>query len=126
VALLRKPTFDFQVLLFTFAATNQYFFMSATYEATREYAQSKDQTDIMYSFRERFLFPQHNDTDVRYFCGNSLGLQPKSVSYLMQKELSDWAKYGVEGHFRATMPWFSYHHFFEDRLAKIVGAQKEE
>jgi kynureninase len=24
------------------------------------------------------------------------------------------------------MPWFSYHHFFEERLGKIVGAKKEE
>ena len=100
--------------------------MSATYEASLEYAQSQDQTDILYSFRERFLFPQHNGEDVRYFCGNSLGLQPKMVGYLMEKELRDWARYGVEGHFRAAYPWFSYHHFFNERLAKIVGAQKDE
>lgn len=96
------------------------------YEASPEYAQGLDQTDILYSFRERFLFPQHNDKDVIYFCGNSLGLQPKSVGYLMEKELGDWAKYGVEGHFNAAMPWFSYHHFFSERLARIVGAKKDE
>jgi kynureninase len=96
------------------------------YEASLEYAQGLDQTDILYSFRERFLFPQHNGKDVIYFCGNSLGLQPKSVGYLMEKELADWAKFGVEGHFNAALPWFSYHHFFEDRLAKIVGANKDE
>src|SRR3954468_18197971 len=100
--------------------------MSSSYEATVGYAQVQDQVDFLYSFRERFLFPQHEGQDVRYFCGNSLGLQPKSVAYLMEKELRDWAKYGVEGHFRATYPWFSYHHFFPERLAKIVGAQKEE
>jgi kynureninase len=100
--------------------------MPATYEASLEYAQSQDQVDTLYPFRERFVFPQHNDADVRYFCGNSLGLQPKSVSYLMEKELEDWGKYGVEGHFNATYPWFSYHHFFEERLAKIVGAEKDE
>jgi kynureninase len=96
------------------------------YEASLEYAQGLDQTDILYSFRERFLFPQHNGKDVIYFCGNSLGLQPKSVGYLMEKELADWAKFGVEGHFNAALPWFSYHHFFEDRLAKIAGANKDE
>lgn len=100
--------------------------MSAPYEASRQYAQSLDQTDVLYSFRERFLFPQHDGKDVIYFCGNSLGLQPKSVSYLMEKELQDWARYGVEGHFNATYPWFSYHHFFSERLAKIVGAKKDE
>ena len=100
--------------------------MSATYEATLEYARSQDQVDTLFPFRERFLFPQHNGEDAIYFCGNSLGLQPKSVSYLMEKELRDWARYGVEGHFRASYPWFSYHHFFNERLAKIVGADKDE
>ena len=98
----------------------------AAYEATLDYAKEQDQVDILYSFRERFLFPQHNGKDVHYFCGNSLGLQPKSVSYLMQQELDDWGKFGVEGHFRARNPWFSYHHLFSERLAKIVGASKDE
>jgi len=100
--------------------------MSATYEASIEYAQDQDHIDTLFPFRERFLFPQHNGEDVRYFCGNSLGLQPKSVAYLMEKELHDWAKYGVEGHFKARYPWFSYHHFFAERLGRIVGAGKDE
>lgn len=100
--------------------------MQANFEATLEYAQSQDQVDFLYPFRERFLFPQHNGKDVYYFCGNSLGLQPKSVSYLMNQELEDWAKYGVEGHFQARNPWFSYHHNFSESLAKIVGADKDE
>jgi kynureninase len=96
------------------------------FEATLEYAQEQDRIDTLYPFRERFLFPQHNGQDTVYFCGNSLGLQPKSVSYLMEKELRDWAAHGVEGHFRAANPWFSYHHIFEERLAKLVGARKDE
>jgi len=100
--------------------------MSASFEASLEYAQSLDQVDVLYSFRERFLFPRHEDRDVNYFCGNSLGLQPKSVNYLMQAELEDWAKYGVEGHFLARNPWFSYHTLFTERLAKIVGAKPTE
>ncbi len=97
-----------------------------SYEATLEFAQGMDNTDTLFSYRERFRFPQHDDKDVHYFCGNSLGLQPKSVSYLMQQELEDWARYGVEGHFQARNPWFSYHHLFSERLAKIVGAKKDE
>jgi kynureninase len=100
--------------------------MSATYDTSLEYAQGQDQIDILFPFRERFLFPQHHGEDVRYFCGNSLGLQPKSVEYLMNKELRDWARYGVEGHFQAGYPWFSYHHFFSERLSAIVGAQPGE
>lgn len=100
--------------------------MSSSFEATLEYAQGQDETDILFPFRERFIFPQHNDKDVYYFCGNSLGLQPKSVSYLMKQELDDWGRYGVEGHFNARNPWFSYHHLFSERLSKIVGAKKDE
>ncbi|MBA3829065.1 MAG: kynureninase [Taibaiella sp.] len=99
---------------------------SSSYEADLSYAQQEDRADPLFSFRERFLFPQHNGADVRYFCGNSLGLQSKSVKYLMEKELADWARHGVEGHFNAANPWFSYHHLFEDRLAQVVGALKDE
>jgi kynureninase len=98
----------------------------SSYEASLEYAQSKDQVDILFPFRERFIFPQHDGKDVYYFCGNSLGLQPKSASYLMQQEMEDWGKYGVEGHFKARNPWFSYHQLFSERLAKVVGAKKDE
>ncbi len=100
--------------------------LAVPYEATLAYAQGQDHTDTLFSYRERFFFPQHEGKDVIYMCGNSLGLQPRSVGYLMDKELRDWAKYGVEGHFNAAYPWFSYHHFFLERLGKIVGAKKDE
>jgi kynureninase len=48
------------------------------------------------------------------------------VAYLMEQELEDWAKYGVEGHFQARNPWFSYHKLFNERLSKIVGAKPDE
>jgi len=100
--------------------------MSAAFEANLAFAQGLDQTDTLFSFRERFLFPQHNGKDAYYFCGNSLGLQPKSVGYLMNLELADWANHGVEGHFRARNPWMPYHKLFSERLSKIVGASPNE
>ncbi|WP_118976095.1 kynureninase [Taibaiella koreensis] len=96
------------------------------FEPTLEYARSLDDVDILFSFRERFHFPQHDDADAIYFCGNSLGLQPKSTRYLFDKELNDWAKWGVEGHFQAENPWFSYQKPFSISLARIVGASPEE
>ncbi len=96
------------------------------YQATLAYAQGQDQVDTLFPFRERFLIPQHDGKDCVYLCGNSLGLQPKSVAYLMKQELDDWAKHGVEGHFRAKNPWLSYHNLFTERLSKIVGAQTNE
>lgn len=98
----------------------------SNFEPTLEYAQYQDDIDILFSFRERFHFPQHEEKDALYFCGNSLGLQPKSAAYLFEKELNDWAKWGVEGHFNAENPWFSYQNQFSKSLARIVGAQESE
>lgn len=100
--------------------------MPPSYQLTPDYALQADQTDTLFPFRERFFIPQHQGRDVIYLCGNSLGLQPKSARYLMQAELEDWAKHGVEGHFQARNPWFSYHKLFTERLAGIVGALPQE
>ncbi len=96
------------------------------FESNIDYARGLDDADVLFSFRERFHIPQHEGKDCLYFCGNSLGLQPKSAKYLFEKELTDWAKWGVEGHFQAERPWFSYQKQFSVSLARIVGAQEEE
>lgn len=96
------------------------------FQPTLEYAHDQDDMDTLHAFRERFIFPQHNEEDCIYFCGNSLGLQPNSTRYLFEQELNDWGKFGVEGHFQARNPWFSYHQLFSGSLAKIAGARPEE
>jgi len=98
-----------------------------TFEATQTFAQTMDEQDPLKSYREQFYIPKHTDgSDILYFCGNSLGLQPKSVERYMQQELDDWKKFGVEGHFHAKNAWMPYHEFFTSKLAKIVGAQENE
>jgi kynureninase len=91
-----------------------------------EYAKEMDDADKLSSYRSQFFHPQLHGKDAIYLCGNSLGLQPKSVKSFYEQELNDWAKYGVEGHFEAKRPWFSYHHFFTKSLAKLVGAKETE
>lgn len=100
--------------------------MSLIYDSTPGFAAEMDRQDVLSGFREQFLFPEHNGLPARYFCGNSLGLQPRPVRSLIEGELDDWGRHGVEGHFRASRPWFSYHHFFEESLARIVGAEPTE
>lgn len=100
--------------------------MSNTFEANIECARSLDDMDFLFSYRERFHFPQHDGDKVIYLCGNSLGLMPKSTEFLFQKELNEWAKRGVEGHFHARNPWVSYAEQFSNSLAKIVGANESE
>lgn len=96
------------------------------YEFTPEFAAQMDATDPLKSYRERFLFPTFTKNPVRYFTGNSLGLQPKTVREKVNLELDDWAKWGVEGHFHGTNPWYKYHEFLTDSSAKIVGALPKE
>jgi kynureninase len=55
-----------------------------------------------------------------------LGLQPVSVREYIQTELDDWAKLGVEGHFMARKPWFSYHEQFARPLALLTGSKENE
>jgi kynureninase len=87
-----------------------------------DYAKYCDEHDALSSIRSRYHFPQFNGEDVLYFTGNSLGLQPKSTRAHIEQELNDWAMFGVEGHFRAKHPWYSYHENLTDGLARVVGA----
>ena len=96
------------------------------YKNERGFALSMDQKDPLKSFRNRFLIPQQHGKDVLYFCGNSLGLQPAAAQEAMKQELDDWASIAVEGHFKATNPWFPYHEFLRDDMASIVGALPQE
>jgi len=96
------------------------------FENSLSFAKSLDANDRLASFRDRFYFPQHNGKDMLYFTGNSLGLQPKSVRESINQELEDWATYGVEGHFLAKHPWFSYHEMFAEGAAQVVGGLPSE
>ena len=92
----------------------------------KEEADNLDNQDSLKAYREKFFFPETQAQHCIYLVGNSLGLQPKNVSDYINIELEDWAKYGVEGHFEARHPWFSYHELLMDKGAKIVGARNGE
>jgi kynureninase len=96
------------------------------FEFSRSWADAADKADSLADFRNRFLIPQHNQEPLAYFCGNSLGLQPKATAEYIRQELEDWAQWGVEGHFHGKRPWFRYHHFFSDKTARLVGALPHE
>lgn len=96
------------------------------YENTLAFAQARDAADPLRAFRNEFHFPQHDGRDVLYFTGNSLGLQPKAAADALKQELDDWARFGVEGHFHAKHPWYSYHEELTPSLARLVGALPEE
>ena len=97
-----------------------------TFENNLAFANQLDEQDSLNQFREQFYIPVINGNECIYFTGNSLGLQPKTTQDYVVNELEDWANFGVEGHFHATNPWFSYHEMFPQQVAKIVGALPEE
>ncbi len=95
-------------------------------ESGAEWALAADAADPLRRFRAEFCMPQQDGHDIAYFCGNSLGLQPRAVRQAVIDELDYWAELAVEGHFRGRLPWMDYHEFVRDDLASIVGAKPIE
>jgi kynureninase len=97
------------------------------FKASFEFAAAMDTSDLLGSSREKFFIPKQPDgTDVLYFTGNSLGLQPKQARAYIEQELKDWETHGVEGHFHAKNPWMPYHELVAEQMADIVGARAVE
>ena len=94
------------------------------YEKSRNFADFLDQQDGLSEYREQFNYPKDSSgKELIYFCGNSLGLQPKTVSSYLEKELSVWAEKGVIGQ---ETRWIAFHERLEKSTAKLVGALPSE
>jgi kynureninase len=94
---------------------------------TLDFALELDNNDPLSDFRNEFWIPLKKDgSPSLYFCGNSLGLQPKQTSDFVQQELKDWKELGVEGHVQATNPWLTYHESLAESMSEIVGAKPVE
>ena len=101
--------------------------MTFPFERNRSFAQKLDADDPLQDFRNEFLFPKTKDgKEVLYFCGNSLGLEPKRTRDYILQELQDWQDLGVLGHFNAKHPWYPYHEFVTEGLAHVMGAKPHE
>ena len=101
--------------------------MAVGFQSDEAYALGLDAADPLAGYRDRFHIPKRPDgSDVIYFAGNSLGLQPKGVKNVIEEELADWAGHGVEGHFEGTRPWYTYHELFRESGARLVGAKPGE
>ena len=96
------------------------------FKNTLDFAKLIDANDPLRSFRDEFHIPRHEGKETLYFTGNSLGLQPKQTASYLNEELILWKERGVDGHFEGKRPWFHYHKFAKEGLAKIVGALPEE
>ena len=80
----------------------------------RAHAAKLDVEDSLGYLREEFIIPTKADLQRKrlpeltdetahdpciYFCGNSLGLQPRRTAHRVSEHLSAWASKGVTGHF---------------------------
>lgn len=99
----------------------------STFAPDEAFARHLDAVDPLRGYREQFFIPARPDGQpVIYFCGHSLGLQPRAARALVEQELDDWARLGVEGHFRGRTPWYSYHETLRETGARLVGARPGE
>ncbi|KAK2737364.1 Kynureninase (L-kynurenine hydrolase) [Myotisia sp. PD_48] len=113
---------------------------------TREFAQSLDHADPLKEFRDQFIIPTKKDLTRKtlvapseeepsspciYFCGNSLGLQPKNSRKYIDRFLQSWATKGVMGHFTPhddeyLPPYLHMDDKAAELMAPIVGASPSE
>ena len=93
---------------------------------TDDYALARDAADPLRALRDEFLIPRHADGEQAYFCGNSLGLQPRGARAMVAEVLDKWATQAVEGHFLDPAPWMPYHELVRETLAAVVGAEPSE
>lgn len=96
------------------------------YQYTEAFAREMDARDPLSHFRSRFHFPNVNGKEAIYFCGNSLGLQPRSVRDHLERELNNWADLAVDGHFHGEDAWFHARKKSKPALAEILGAHEHE
>lgn len=97
------------------------------YSTDKKFATEQDKNDPLKDFRHKFFIPISREKKEQiYFCGNSLGLQPKTVRSYVEQELKDWELMGIEGVTEARNPWLPYHEFLTKQTAHLVGAKENE
>lgn len=111
---------------------------------TLGYAQAQDVKDSLRHLRSEYIIPSRANLKARklakpglssedgiYFCGNSLGLQPKSVARYIEAQLDTWSSIGVQGHFvdvgdSPLKPWQDMSKQAANSMARLVGALPDE
>jgi kynureninase len=98
-----------------------------TFSIDESFAQQLDAEDPLHLFRDKFHLPLGTDSKpLIYFAGNSLGLMPKAARIIVEEELDNWAKFGVDAHHSTGTPWYTYHEALREGAARLVGAKPLE
>src|SRR5216110_595453 len=97
------------------------------FSAEEQFELQLDSEDPLRHFRQKFHLPLgKDDRPLIYFAGNSLGLMPKSARAVVEEELNNWAKLGVDAHHATGTPWYSYHEALREPTARLIGAKPVE
>src|ERR671937_2943414 len=98
-----------------------------TFSADEQFALQLDSEDALRDFREKFYLPLGKDgKPLIYFAGNSLGPMPKTARSIVEEELENWEKFGVDAHHATGTPWYSYHEALREPTARLIGAEPIE
>src|SRR5437762_14161843 len=101
--------------------------MTTPFSLEEDFARQLDGDDSLRQFREKFHLPLGKDgKPLIYLAGNSLGLMPKAAREIVDQELDDWAKLGVDAHLEGKTPWYSYHETLREPTARLIGAEPVE
>src|SRR5438067_11796013 len=101
--------------------------MTMQFSADEDFAKQLDAEDPLRAFRDKFHLPIGKDgKPLIYFAGNSLGLMPKAARQVVDQELDDWAKRGVDAHLDAKTPGDSYHETLREATAQLIGGKPVE
>jgi kynureninase len=95
--------------------------------ADEDFARQLDAEDPLRGSRDKFHLPLGKDgKPLIYFAGNSLGLMPKSARGIVEEELDNWAKLGVDAHHATGTPWYTYYEALREPTARLAGAEPLE
>src|SRR5205823_2818344 len=101
--------------------------MTMTFSTHEDFALELDREDSLRDFRKKFYLPLGKDgKPLIYYAGNSLGLMPKAARQIVEEELDNWARLGVDAHHTTGTPWYSYHEALREPTARLVGAKPLE
>jgi kynureninase len=103
------------------------FSMTMDFSTDESFAEHLDAADPLRHIRDKFHLPLGKDgKPLIYFAGNSLGLMPKSARAVVEEELDNWAKLGVDAHHATGTPWYTYHEALREPTARLVSAKPPE
>ena len=85
-----------------------------------------DSQDDISWVKNQFEYGSGDTSDKIYFCGNSLGLQHKSVRERINKHLDQWKNSAVESHFSGDYPWIKIQDDIKLILKDLLGCDTSE